>query len=249
VTDDRRDGIALDRYRRGVPQQYNRLDQSWYGLALRVSFVPPPTVPVSSADIRLEFEPPVSQLGACEPNERFAVYRDMCVKSGKKIKSHLALSGAAEAVLPGIAELVPQLSLDYRSESKAIIVPHYSVIRTASDGERRLAWQLHEDPQNKIDPRQLAARIILGLLPGSAPNMPSPMLTLYAECRCGVLGMRKAVHQKVETELFEPVMECPFYGVTPYRRTRRHPRRSISLPSVPTLTGSFASHGRPDRYT
>jgi hypothetical protein len=170
----------------------------WYALALHVGIVPPGTARVSSAEIHLTFEPPVIALGAWEPNDRFAIYRETRTRAGLDVKGDLKLPEAAVAALPGISELLPQLSAEYHKASQAIVVPHDSVIRTMSDGERRLAWQLFEDPQTNIDPRQLAAKIVIGLSPELARTKPHSMATLQVECRCGNLRMRSAVRQSIE---------------------------------------------------
>jgi hypothetical protein len=171
----------------------------WYGLPLKVGLVPPVTSRISSADIRLLFSSPVSKIGAWDPNDTFAIYRRIRTNGGLEIKSDLKVPAAALAALPSLAELVlPQFSATYKRESKAVVVPKESVIRTISDGEHRLAWQLLQDPLSQIDPRQLAATVVVGLPPGAAPDAPVPMLTLEVECQCGVLHMRSSLQRPVD---------------------------------------------------
>src|SRR5215218_6826745 len=61
-----------------------RKDLDWFAMQLSVAFVPPQKAKVSWAQVRLEFEEPVTQLASWLPNNVFSAYKE--VSSTSKIK-------------------------------------------------------------------------------------------------------------------------------------------------------------------
>ncbi len=86
--------------------------------------------------------------------------------------------------------------LDQKSERK--VEHHASLVRAITDGQRRLTFQLFEDPKTAKDQRQLVAEVLFALGKEEPPEVAEAALELEVSCKCGLLGMRRAVVQEVD---------------------------------------------------
>lgn len=170
----------------------------WYGMQLRVAFEPPEEQKVTWARVRLDFQEPVKQLDAWFPNDIFSAYKEISNTSDVKAYANLGVPEALLGNLPYLKELLPQLSVEYRRFAEEKLIPTESVIRAASDGQQRLYYDLSEDPKTGIDQRQLVARVLFGVAPGADLMESLPLLGLTVDCRCGLLGLKRAINQDVD---------------------------------------------------
>ncbi len=173
---------------------------AWYGTHFEIGIVPPEQVKVTSAEIRLSLEKPVKKLGAWYPNDVFSAYRKIARRKKWEFEAKLDLKHPLLEVLPDIKSLLPQLSAHYM-DTVAVIdlkLPEESVIRTMSDGQRRLVFQLSIDPKTEVDPRKFNGQLLFGITPDAKVDVPLPAMRLEVSCRCGALRLRSEITQVVE---------------------------------------------------
>ncbi|HWP47870.1 MAG TPA: hypothetical protein VNM22_11965 [Candidatus Limnocylindrales bacterium] len=173
-------------------------DLDWYGMQFNVAFVPPEKQKVSWAHVRLDFQELVKQLGAWLPNDVFSAYKE--VSKSTDIKGTVSL-GVPEALLvdlPYLKDVLPQFSVGYRkfAEEKKSLTE--GVIRAFSDRQRRLGYDLSEDPKTGVDQRQLVAQVLFGVAPGSNLMESLPLVSLTINCRCGPLRLKSEIYQDVD---------------------------------------------------
>jgi hypothetical protein len=170
----------------------------WYGMQFNVAFKPPEKQKVTWARVSLGFHEPVQQLDAWLPNDVFSAYKEVSNTSDVTGYAHLGVPEALLGNLPYLKELLPQLSVKYRRFAEVKKISTESVIRTASDGQRQLYYDLSEDPKSGIDQRQLVARVLFGVAPGADLMESSPLLGLNINCRCGFLRLKSEITQDVD---------------------------------------------------
>ena len=173
-------------------------DVDWYGIQLSVAFVPPEKQRVSWAQVRLDFRELVRQLYAWFPNDSFSAYKDESKSIDIKGAAKVSVPDAALGALPYLKDLVPQLSVEYRHFAEAKKSVMKSIVRTSSDGQRRLSYDLSEDPRTEIDQRQLVAQVLFGVAQGSASIDSVPLVDLAINCRCGPLRLKSEIRQDVD---------------------------------------------------
>jgi hypothetical protein len=76
-----------------------------------------------------------------------------------------------------------------------------------------------------VRPHLAAARIVVRLLSGAAPDVLAPMLTLEVECQCGVLRMRPSLDRSVD-------LPRSVYASLPRVVTRRRPEPDYARASA-----------------
>lgn len=170
----------------------------WYGTHFQVGIVPPEQAKVTSAEIRVIFTEPVRELGAWYPNDVYSAYREVTQDKHVEIEAKLDPKHPLLALLPAIDSLLPQLSAGYRIATKDLKLPEASVIRTISDGQRRVAFQLSIDPKTDKDPRQFRGQVLFGIAPNTAIQQPLSAMRLEVTCRCGPLRLKSMVTQDVD---------------------------------------------------
>ncbi|RMF88721.1 MAG: hypothetical protein D6736_09685 [Nitrospinota bacterium] len=169
----------------------------WYGMQFSVAFVPPEQQKVSWARVRLDFPEPVKQLGSWLPNDAFSAYKEIGNTTEIRGAASLGVPEALLGDLPYLRDLLPQFSIEYRRFVEERKTPVESVIRSVSDRQRRLDYDLSEDPKTGIDPRQLVAQILFGIAPGTDVRA-SLLFSLTINCRCGPLRLRSEISQDVD---------------------------------------------------
>lgn len=173
----------------------------WYGMRLQVGFVPPASISVTEAEIRLTFEAPVRQIGGWLPRDEFSVYQT--ITSTSRLEASTDVTAAASAMLPALgalpalAEMLPQIKAEYKRSSESHRAPQDSVVRTMSDGERRLVFQLRKDERTNIDPRQFIGQVLFGVSAETDVSRPLELLTLEVSCTCGPFRLNRTVQQRV----------------------------------------------------
>jgi hypothetical protein len=170
----------------------------WYALRFQVAFLPPGELKMTSARVRLEFREPVSQLDAWSPNDTFSAFRELETSGEIKVSGGLKVPDALLEKFVYLANLLPQVSAEYRRFAQEHKTPMESVLRAVSDRQRRLSYDLAQDPKTGIDPRQLTGEVLLGVPPGTALAGVPPLLQLAVDCRCGLLRLRSEVEQDVD---------------------------------------------------
>ena len=183
-------------------------DLDWYGMQLNVAFVPPEKQNVSWARVRLDFQEVVKQLDAWLPNDVFSAYKEASKSIGITGTAHLGVPEALLGELPYLRDLLPQFSLEYRNFAEEKKTLMKSVIRTFSDRQRRLGYDLSEDPKTGIDQRQLVAQVLFGVAPGSNLMGSLPLVSLTINCRCGPLRLKQEIYQDVDASF----RRRPSYG-------------------------------------
>lgn len=173
-------------------------DFDWYGMQFNVAFVPPEKQNVSWARVRLDFNEPVKQLSAWLPNDVFSAYQEVSETIDLQGDVNLAVPEALLGSLPYLKELLPQFSGKYRKFSEKKKTRTHSVIRAISDRQRRLDYDLAEDPKSGIDQRQLVAQVLFGVAPGADVREAQPLVGLTINCRCGPLRLKSEIHQDVD---------------------------------------------------
>ena len=175
-----------------------RSDFDWYGMRFNVAFVPPEQQKVTSARVRLDFQEPVKQLGAWYPDDVFSAYKEVSKTLDIKAYVNLRVPKALLGGLPYLNELLPQLSAEYRKFIEERKTPMESVIRVVCDRQRKLHYDLSEDPKTGIDQRQLTAQVLFGVDPDVDLIESLPLLGLTISCRCGLLGLKSDIYQDVD---------------------------------------------------
>jgi hypothetical protein len=173
-------------------------DLDWYGVQFNVAFVPPEKQKVSWAHVRLDFQELVKQLDAWLPNDVFSAYKEVSKSIDITGTASLGVPEALLGDLPYLKDLLPQFSAKYRkfAEEKKTLVA--SVIRAYSDRQRRLGYELSEDPKTGIDQRQLVAQVLFGVASGSNFMASLPLVSLTINCRCGPLHLKSEIYQDVD---------------------------------------------------
>jgi hypothetical protein len=177
---------------------------AWYATHFQVGILPPDGTRVSSAEIRLLFDDAVLVLGGWYPNDVFSVYREVKSRQGVSVEARIAPDNPLLKVVPDLQSLLPQVSAEYSRFEEQTKAPEDSVVRTISDGQRRLAFQLRVDPKTDKDPRHFRGQVLFGvsLDPRWKARAPAIVqLTLTVSCRCGVLRPRSAIEQLVDVAL------------------------------------------------
>jgi len=173
-------------------------DFDWYGMQFNVAFVPPEKQKVSWAHVRLDFQELVKQLDAWLPNDVFSAYKEVSKSIDIKGTASLGVPEALLGDLPYLKDLLPQFSVEYRKFAEETKTLMESVIRAFSDRQRRLGYDLSEDPKTGIDQRQLVAEVLFGVAPGSNLIGPLPLVSLTINCRCGPLRLKSEIYQDVD---------------------------------------------------
>jgi hypothetical protein len=173
-------------------------DLDWYAMQFSIAFVPPERQKVSWAHVRLDFQELVKQLGAWFPNDVFSAYKEVSESIDITGSVGLGVPESLLAGLPDLKELLPKFLVKYRnfSEQKKTLVK--SVIRAVSEGQRRLGYELSQDPKTGIDPRQLVAQVLFGVTTGSCQVESLPLVSLTINCRCGPLRLKSEIYQDVD---------------------------------------------------
>ena len=170
----------------------------WYATQFYVGFMPPEGQMIKWSRISINFQPPVNKLGAWCPNDKFSNYKKIHTTSKVDVEVKVPKNVLTDKI-PYIGELLPQLSLEYQRYQESTITPQDSVIRAVTNGQRILVYDLYEDPQTRIDPRQLKCQLLFGL-PNAVSSLPNPtsLLELVANCRCGTLSPLSDITQGVD---------------------------------------------------
>jgi|LGOV01.1.fsa_nt_gb hypothetical protein len=171
-------------------------DFDWYVMQFEVGFVPPERRKVSWARVRLDFHEPVKQLGSWLPNDVFSAYKEVS-NTSEIFAASPSVPEALLGNLPYLKGLLPQFSMEYRRFAEEKKTPMTSVIRSVSDRQRRLNYDLTEDPKTGIDQRKLVAQIIFGVAPGADVKV-SPLVSLTINCRCGSHHLKKKIEQDMD---------------------------------------------------
>jgi hypothetical protein len=173
-------------------------DFDWYDLQFNVAFVPPGKQKVTWARVSLDFQEPVKQLGAWFPNDVFSSYKKESSTLDVTANMNLAVPDTLLLEMPYLKGLFPKLSAEYHKSIQEESTPTVSVIRAVSDRQRRLYYDLAEDPKSGIDQRQLTAQVVFGVSPGIGFPESQLLLSLSINCRCGALRLKSEICQDVD---------------------------------------------------
>jgi hypothetical protein len=97
-----------------------------------------------------------------------------------------------------LKELLPKLLIEYHRLAEEKKEPAESVIRAVSDRQRRLNYDLAQDPKSGIDQRQLLGLVLFGVTPGVDLMEAQPLIGLTINCRCGLLHLKSEIVQDVD---------------------------------------------------
>ncbi len=174
-------------------------DKRLYGTRFYVGMVPPGDQTISEARVDLTFEKPIARIRAWSPSDLYSL-----VKTSER-KVALTAEADSTKLLPHVGQLLTQVGVglptltarvDQASERK--VEHHESLVRSITDGQSRLTFQLFEDPKTNKDQRQLVAEVLFALDDDEAPEIAEAALELEVSCKSGLLGMRRAVVQAVD---------------------------------------------------
>jgi hypothetical protein len=173
-------------------------DLDWYEMQFSVGFVPPEGQKITFARVSLNFQEPVRQIGAWFPNDTFSTYQKISTTS--EVASDVTI-GIPETLLgqfPDLKGLLPQFSAKYHRVYEENKEPAQSIVRTISDRQRRLSYDLNEDPKSGIDQRELVGQVLFGITPNINMEKLPVLLSLTINCRCGILQLKSEIVQDVD---------------------------------------------------
>jgi hypothetical protein len=176
----------------------DHVTDAYYGMHFEIGIVPPEDVAVEFAEIRLDLEPPIERLAAWLPNDVYSSFRQIEAQRKVDVKVDTGLAQLV-TVLPGIADLLPQLSGEYSRVVKDHREPQESVVRTISDGRRRLSFKLSKDLKTGIDPQQFRGQVVFGV-DGDPTGRPLTF-SMQVMCRCGIFRLKNTLDQRVDITL------------------------------------------------
>lgn len=154
-------------------------------------------VDVNELEITTQFSPPVSRLKAWDPTDKFVAGKTVSKGTSLKAKFSSEQLVQLNKLIPGFTEnLLPQLAISHEITTASHREELDDVVRTITDGQRKLIFKLSKNTQSRVDPKQFVGKIIF-----STQGVPSQSsldcLDLEIDCRCGALSLKSHVKQKV----------------------------------------------------
>jgi hypothetical protein len=164
-------------------------------MQLYVGLEPPEGQEVSWMKVNMKFKVPIKRLGGWYPDDIFSNYEK--IHTIEEIKFDIKVPELLENI-EYLNKLLPQLSINYRRYRESTVTPMDSVIRSVSNGQGLLIYDLYKDPKTNIDPRQFKCQILFGIEPNTGFRQSIPLLDLLVNCQCGALSPKAEIEQTID---------------------------------------------------
>ncbi len=168
-----------------------------YAIQFYIGVNPKGDVDVNELEVTTQFSTPVSRLRAWDPIDKFV--------AGKTVSSETTLKAGISSdqllklntLIPSFAEkLLPQLAISHKTIIKKQSKELDDLVRTITDGQRKLVFKLSSNTETKVDPKQFVGKIVFET--NEAPKEEKlDCLDIEINCRCGVLSLKSSVRQRV----------------------------------------------------
>jgi hypothetical protein len=171
--------------------------ETLYAIQFYIGVNPKGDVDVNELEVNTQFTTPVSRLKAWDPTDKFVVGKT--VSSSTSLKAEFSSDQLVKLnnLIPGFAEnLLPQFAVSHETISKNQREELDDLVRTITDGQRKLVFKLSKNTETKVDPKQFIGKIVFATK--EAPKEQKlDCLDLEINCRCGVFSLKSNVQQKV----------------------------------------------------